>query len=58
MKGRSAVKEMIRGTALEIVAVAPMVRLQVIKKLSKVDEVRDGGRSRPSPGQKNRKDGD
>jgi hypothetical protein len=28
------------------------------KKLGEVDEVRDGGRSRPSPGQKNRKDGD
>ena len=61
MQGRSAVKEMIKGTGLEIVAVAPMVRLRERrsdKKLGEVDEVRDGGRGRPSPGQKNRKDGD
>ena len=60
MEDGSALKVMIKGAALEIVAVAPMVRLRAreVIRLGEVDEVRDGGRGRPSPGQKNRKDGD
>ena len=61
MKGRSAVKEMIKGTALEIVAVAPMVRLrerEVIKNWARWtrSEIEGGADHRQGP--KDCKDGD
>ena len=53
MEDRSAAKVMIKVTKLAIVAVGRWVTLcarRSDKKLGEVDEVRDGGRSRPSPG--------